>query len=42
MVNDEKGLKKDLGYDGIHPNKDGYLVMEPLIKAGISTALETQ
>lgn len=39
MVNDELGLKKELGYDGVHPNAKGYFIMEPLVKAGIEMAL---
>jgi len=40
MVNDELGLKKDLGYDGVHPNAAGYFMMEPLVEAGIREALQ--
>jgi len=29
MVNDSHGLKKELGEDGIHPNKNGYLIWNP-------------
>ena len=32
MVNDSNGLKKELGEDGIHPNKKGYLIMEPIVE----------
>ena len=35
MVNDSHGLKKELGEDGIHPNKNGYLIMEPLLEKAI-------
>ena len=35
MVNDSRGLKKELGEDGIHPNKNGYLIMEPLLEKAI-------
>ncbi len=35
MVNDSNGLKKELGEDGIHPNKDGYLIMEPILEKAI-------
>ncbi len=39
MVNAELGLKKELSYDGVHPNAIGYAVMEPLVEAGIKEAL---
>jgi lysophospholipase L1-like esterase len=42
MVNPELGLKKELGYDGVHPNAKGYFIMEPLVEAGILMALDTQ
>ena len=35
MANDSHGLKKELGEDGIHPNKNGYLIMEPLLEKAI-------
>ncbi|QDO95703.1 hypothetical protein FNB79_09985 [Formosa sediminum] len=40
MVNNEKGLKQELGRDTVHPNVDGYLIMEPMVKAAISKALK--
>ncbi|WP_235817857.1 SGNH/GDSL hydrolase family protein [Formosa haliotis] len=40
MVNSEKGLKKEFGRDTVHPNVDGYLIMEPMVKAAISKALK--
>lgn len=39
MVNENKGLKDELGSDGIHPNAKGYAVMEPIVEKGISAAL---
>ncbi|PIA81133.1 acylhydrolase [Gaetbulibacter sp. 4G1] len=39
MVNKSKGLKEDLGSDGIHPNAKGYKIMEPIIEKGIAFAL---
>ena len=39
MVDDKKGLKDAYGEDGVHPVKEGYLVMEPLAKAAIAKAL---
>mgnify|MGYP003676717386 CR=1 FL=1 len=40
MVNEEKGLKKEYGRDTVHPNLDGYAVMEPLVKEAIKEALK--
>lgn len=39
MVNDENGLREDLGEDGVHPNAKGYAIMEPLVEAAIAEAL---
>jgi len=39
MVNEAKGLKKELGRDTVHPNGDGYDIMEPLVNAAIKKAL---
>lgn len=30
MANDKSGLMKELTYDGVHPNEEGYKIMEPL------------
>lgn len=40
MVDDRKGLKENLGTDGVHPNAAGYAIMEPLVEAGITKALK--
>jgi lysophospholipase L1-like esterase len=40
MVNDKKGLKDGLGKDGLHPNLEGYKIMEPLAEAAIKKALK--
>jgi acetyl esterase/lipase/lysophospholipase L1-like esterase len=40
MVDERKGLKKELTYDGVHPNLAGYKVMEPLVEAAIKKALK--
>jgi lysophospholipase L1-like esterase len=29
MVNEQKGMKKEYTYDGVHANKEGYLLMGP-------------
>lgn len=34
------GLRKELGEDGVHPNAEGYAIMEPLIQKGIAKALK--
>ncbi|WP_420983399.1 SGNH/GDSL hydrolase family protein [Chitinophaga sp. 30R24] len=40
MADDRKGLKSELTYDGVHPNKAGYLVMGPLAEKAIAAALK--
>lgn len=40
MVDDRNGLPKSIAEDGIHPNKKGYMMMEPLVLAGIQKALK--
>lgn len=39
MKDDRNGLKKELGYDGVHPNEAGYKVMGPLAEMAIKKAL---
>lgn len=36
MVNENKGLKFELGEDGVHPNLSGYKIMEPIILESIN------
>ena len=31
MVDDKKGLQKIYGEDGVHPNAEGYKIMETLL-----------
>jgi lysophospholipase L1-like esterase len=38
MATASGGLKPDLALDGVHPNKKGYDVMEPLARAAIAAA----
>lgn len=38
MVDDKKGLPKSLSGDGVHPNEEGYLIMEPLVLKAIGLA----
>jgi lysophospholipase L1-like esterase len=40
MVNDKKGLDKELAEDGVHPTLAGYKVMEPLSEKAIAQALK--
>jgi lysophospholipase L1-like esterase len=40
MVNPDKGCKKELTTDGVHPNLAGYKVMEPLVEKAIHDALK--
>jgi len=39
LVDDQKGMKAMYSGDGVHPNIDGYKVMEPLVENAISKAL---
>jgi lysophospholipase L1-like esterase len=39
MVDERKGLKAAYADDGVHPNKTGYEVMEPIIEKGINKIL---
>jgi lysophospholipase L1-like esterase len=40
MADERNGLKKELGYDGVHPNFEGYKVMAPLAEKAIAEALK--
>ena len=40
MKNENDGMRSDLANDGIHPNKLGYSIMEPIIKKAIQKSLE--
>lgn len=40
MVNEKNGLKDELGSDGIHPVKAGYLVMEPILEKALDKTLK--
>lgn len=42
MVDDKKGLKAEYSPDGVHPNKEGYQVMERLVQPVIEQALNTK
>ncbi len=42
MVNDKKGLDKELAEDGVHPTLAGYKVMEPLAEDAIRQALNSR
>ena len=35
MVDEKKGLSSDYGTDGVHPNKEGYNVMENVVREAI-------
>lgn len=39
MVDDRKGLTEDYTYDGVHPNKLGYTIMESLLETAIDATL---
>ena len=40
MKDERNGLPKSLAEDGIHPNKAGYAIMEPLVEQAIAKALK--
>ena len=40
MKDERNGLRLELGEDGVHPNINGYLLMEPLVEAGIAKELQ--
>ena len=42
MVDERKGLKKEYSEDGVHPNKLGYKVMEPLAEEAIENVLKNK
>jgi len=39
LVNDQKGMQSQYSEDGVHPNKVGYAVMEPLVQATLKKVL---
>jgi lysophospholipase L1-like esterase len=39
MANERKGLKAAYADDGVHPNKSGYEVMEPIVERAISKVM---
>ena len=39
MANKQKGLMAEFTYDGVHPNKAGYMMMAPLAEKAIAEAL---
>lgn len=42
MVNKQKGMKSNYSEDGVHPNKTGYEVMNPLAEKAIAKVLSNQ
>jgi lysophospholipase L1-like esterase len=40
MVDDKGFLKDELSNDGLHPNPQGYAVMNPLAEAAIAATLK--
>ncbi len=40
MVDERKGLRSELTYDGVHPNKAGYEVMAPMAEKAINELLK--
>ena len=39
MLDDQEMFRKDLTYDGLHPNDAGYEVIQPLAEKAIAMAL---
>lgn len=39
LVNEQKGMKSEYSVDGVHPNPDGYKIMEPLAQKAVKKAL---
>jgi lysophospholipase L1-like esterase len=42
MLDDQKMFKKEITYDGLHPNEAGYAIMEPLADKAIAAALQSR
>lgn len=42
MTDGKNGLRKELGEDGVHPNKAGYQLMAPLTEKAIQKALASE
>ncbi len=40
MADERQGLKKVYSGDGVHPNKEGYQLMSPLVEKGIAEAMK--
>ena len=40
MKDERNGLRLEFGEDGVHPNVDGYLIMEPLVEQAIVLELK--
>ena len=40
MADENNGLPKKFSEDGVHPNKEGYAIMAPLVESAISEALK--
>lgn len=39
LADERDAMKQTFSNDGVHPNRDGYAVMEPLARHAIETAL---
>ena len=40
MVDEKHGMQADLSGDGVHPNKKGYEIMQPMVEKAIAKALK--
>jgi len=39
LADERKGMKAEYSKDGVHPNMEGYKIMEPLAEKAIAKAL---
>jgi len=39
LADERNGLPQNLSGDGVHPNKDGYVIMQPIVDQAIARAL---
>ena len=40
MADENNALKAGLGYDPVHPNESGYIIMEPIVQKAIKKAIK--
>ena len=42
MVDDRGFVRSGITFDGLHPNKEGYAIMNPLVESAIEQALKSK